>query len=335
MRFVVVDLGRLPDCLETTPTAINNEAQIVGYCAKGAAGDAGGTVHAFVWLNGTIKPLRTLGWEDSAALGINDRGDIVGYAGRAVRTGFKVADLDLSFPAVAWPAVLNKTPGEWSQQIPMRLGPANGVALGINNLRAIVGQIGTAYLYRSGRFSRLHFKKAVGINDGGDIIGYNYVPDRQIGEADTKQHGFLWHHGAYVALKPANGIYAAPAAINRAGLVAGTAYFANGHNHACVWNGGVFRDLGTLGGNNSEATALNGDGVVVGAAEGRDGKNRACLWLGDQVIDLNASVEGHIDGMLAKASGINDKQEIVGYGYVPKAAGIFGFVLKPQGPSAE
>jgi len=69
------DLGTLPGGDSVEAAAINNQGQIVG-----AATTAEGETHAFVYADGKMTDLGTLDGTDSYATGINEAGDIVGYA---------------------------------------------------------------------------------------------------------------------------------------------------------------------------------------------------------------------------------------------------------------
>ena len=77
---VMADLGTLPGVPGSLATSINNEGQVVGF-----SDDFKGNTVALLWQSGTMPDLNTLIPADSPwflleALGINDRGQIAGYA---------------------------------------------------------------------------------------------------------------------------------------------------------------------------------------------------------------------------------------------------------------
>src|SRR5690349_21815584 len=71
----IVDLGTLPGHTSSLAHAINNDGLIVG-----ESFDSDGNPHGFLWENGSMIDLGTLGGVFSQAEAINDRGQIVGNA---------------------------------------------------------------------------------------------------------------------------------------------------------------------------------------------------------------------------------------------------------------
>jgi probable HAF family extracellular repeat protein len=76
----MTDLGTLPGIPGSLAPSINNKGQVVGF-----SDDFNGNTVALLWQNGTMTDLNTLIPADSPwflleALGINDRGQIAGYA---------------------------------------------------------------------------------------------------------------------------------------------------------------------------------------------------------------------------------------------------------------
>lgn len=83
----MINLGTLPGGSHGEAVAINNRGQLIGGSIPRAPH---GMSHAFVWQNGTMTDLGTLGGDVSAPTAINERDKIVGASntpsgkGRAV-----------------------------------------------------------------------------------------------------------------------------------------------------------------------------------------------------------------------------------------------------------
>lgn len=76
----VTDLGNLfgSGFALAAATAINGKGEIVGFCILNEF--SGSTTRAFIWRDGVLTDLGNLGGKDAMALGINERGQVVGWS---------------------------------------------------------------------------------------------------------------------------------------------------------------------------------------------------------------------------------------------------------------
>jgi probable HAF family extracellular repeat protein len=230
--------------------------------------------HAFLWQNGKMHDLETLGGPDSWAMFVNDRGQVAGTSYTS-----DVIDPNTQSPPsdpFLWENGKMKDLGN--------LGGTNGLlgpqfVQALNNRGEVVGwmalpgdQINHAFLWDGENLSDLgtlggSWSLATGINDAGEVAGMAVLPGDQV------KHAFLWRKGVMTDLGTVPGDPCSFAYnINSRGQVVGGSQNAecNPFTHAVLWeNGEPGVDLNTLiphGANLQLVVAnwINNRGEIVG-----------------------------------------------------------------------
>jgi len=259
---------------------INDRGELVGYSETSVPDPDGEDVcgfgtglicRPFLWKNGHMGALPTLGGNNGQASAMNNHGQITGFAENGI--------VDSTCPP-------NKTnnriqlPVLWengkAQALPTLIGDTDGEANAINDLGQAVGNTGTcggatnhAVSWENGAASQLFdygtFALAFGINNQGQIVG-------MVGSPDTPTfYAALWQNGAITNLHTLPGDFAAIASgINNHGQVVGSTMDSNFNwSHAFIWQDGVMTDLGTMFPSTANllptmANQLNERGQIVG-----------------------------------------------------------------------
>jgi len=277
-RWTITDLGTLGSAWrDSSAAAINERGEIAG-----TNGTASGRQHAFLWRDGKMVDLGTLGGRDSGASGINDQGEIIGTS--------------LTAPPARLHAFV------WRNGTMTDLGTLGGRSSrprALNGRGQVVGESFTAggqvhaFLWENGKMRDLGTlggsdSYASAINERGQVVGTSST-------AKGVQHAFLWQNGRMTDLGTLGARFTSSTAtaIGEQGQVVGTSYLAKvtqtgQQGHAFVWRAGKMKDLGTLGAGypSSEAVALNARGEIVGGSRSLTGPSRPVLWRNGRIAAL-------------------------------------------------
>jgi probable HAF family extracellular repeat protein len=262
----------------------------------------------FVWENEVMRELPTLGGNHGFAAGVNNRGEVVGWAETPVhdRTCSATAAQVLQFRAVLW-------------------DPKDG-----SN-----GKIKTRELPPLGDDAT---SAATAINDNGQAVGISGDCDQGVGRFSAR-HAVLWEKNGKVMEVPNLGgtSWHTPMDINRQGDVVG---FSNPDEpgdetgefipRAFYWPYGaaLAQDLGTLDRDPvSEAFALNSHGQVVGISFGNPVGPRAFIWQDGVLTNLNNLDD--TEDVLLSAQDINDAGQITGRLRDRATGEVLAFIANP------
>jgi len=254
----------------------------------------------FVWQDGEMRSLPTLGGFQGFATSVNSAGQVVGWAETPVFDPTCNAPQKLQFRAVLWDT---------------RKGT-------MKQLRPLPGDSTSA---------------ATGINDRGQAVGISGECDIAVGQRSAK-HSVLWDKDEVINIGDLGGdFWHTPMDIDNAGDVVG---FSNPRGvvgidfnpHAFLWTrAGGIRDLGTLPGDaNSQGLGVNSSLQVVGVSSGAI--NRAFLWEHGVMQDLNSLVDPDFPDLLIVAQHINEAGVIVGRAVRRGTTQQVPFVATPLSP---
>jgi probable HAF family extracellular repeat protein len=274
--------GMVVGIAETAETDSLNEAWS---CAAFFPSATGKVCRGFMWQDGVMTALPTLGGTHGYATSVNDRGQIVGWAETPVHDPTCDSPTQvLQFRAVLWEPKQNR-----KTELPPFPGDSTSAATAINNR--------------------------------GEVVGISGECDVAVGRFSAR-HAVLWEKGMVTDLENLGGTsWHTPTAINERGDVVGFSNPAAPGDlvgdflvRAFLWtrSDGI-QALGRLPGDStSQARGINSRRQVVGVSTSFEGVSRAFLWDDGVIQNLNALVEPGFADSLVAAQDINDAGHITG-----------------------
>jgi len=274
----------------------------------------GHVCRGFVWRDGVMSPLPTLGGDNGFATGVNNRDQIVGWAENNTHdptcNEFTNTHQVLQFEAVLW---VRDDDHYEAVALPPYPGDLDGAATAINQTGAVVGISGICdaavgggtaehmVMWRDGRIlmslptlGGSYWNTPMDVNNLDDVAGFSDLPGDGPTLAQANFHAFFWSARPYTC----NGK-----------TVTGTC------------------DLGTLDpGGVSEALGVNDRDQVVGVAFPI---GHAFLWQNDTMTDLNKLLVPGTTLVLTNAQDINDRGEITGQAMDPNTGATVAFKALP------
>jgi probable HAF family extracellular repeat protein len=227
----------------------------------------------FLWRNGVMSGLPTVGGNNGQASAINNSAQVVGYAENGI--------VDSTCPAgitnnrIDLPVLWDK--GK-AQALPTIGSDPDGVAFGINNQGQAVGYSGTctaanyAVVWENGTATPLHDLGdpggiAYAINSHGQIVG-------QAVNSDGTPLAALWQNNTVKSLGPLlpGDVASFATSINNRGQVVGSSFNSeNSWSRGLIWQNGVTTDLNTLFPASAHlfvvsASNINDSGQIAGMA---------------------------------------------------------------------
>jgi probable HAF family extracellular repeat protein len=286
-------------------TAEQNPLGEAWSCSAFFFGPDGYVCNGFAWQDGVMTALPPFpGGIDSYATGVNNKGQVVGWAENGVHdptcNNAPPFNQVLQLEAAVWGPRLN----QMTQLPPLSPDPDSA---------------------------------ATAINDKGQVVGISGLCSNAVGGASA-EHALLWENGIPTDLGNIGGqAWNTPFAINNQGQVVGFGNISGDENApenpaAFIWTPtNKMQEIAPYGTDtNNAAFDINEKGQVVGNSFNvNTGTSRATLWQNNTLNDLNTLVIQPTSLYLTLAQGINDAGEITGSAIDTATNQTVGFLAVP------
>jgi probable HAF family extracellular repeat protein len=294
--------------------------------------------HPFLWRNGVMQDLGTLGGPNSSVGGMNDRGDVtVGGSDTGKPDplgedfcGYGTHQTCLSFVWHRGQRILIPNLGGNNNDVntinnndvvltvgETKVHDPTCIAPQVLGFEAFTWELPTNDMHRLPPLRGDSVSIAFDVNNRGDASGYSGVCGHGAFDVYASYHAVLWRHGRPKDLGNLGGTVANQAlGLNNRGQVIGlSALRGNKTAHAFLWQDGTMTDLGTVGSDHlSSAGGVNDAGqvAVTSCKSVAVMKCRGALWQNGVLTDLNSVISHTSSLYLVNTNSINARGEIVG-----------------------
>lgn len=253
---------------------------------------------------GEMVDLGTLGGDFSAAVDVNESGDVVGNSdtsNNAPHGFFWTAKEGL----VDVGTLGGIRTDVWDLNEHGEVVGNSFTVAGLDGIHAFIWSLDGG-MVDLGTLGGAH-SGAHAINDAGQVVGSAQT-------ANGRYHAFVWSSSTgMIDLGTLGGIESRGWDIDEAGQVTGLSFTADGEEHAFFWSAKIgMVDLGTLGGDSSEPFDIGESGQVVGRSETAGGETRPFLWTYNGGMKDLGTFGGGSNAMAVNSSG-----QIAGWSEAP------------------